>query len=1679
MYQLKCLGGFLLICFCTISAYAQIKLPYTEGFESVSAATTFTNGTYALNGLSKCQYIKTDKGRLRVGANIIKAASGSYFITMDRESLGASSENHFILTLDLSDYVDSHIYVSYQVMGHGAKANNSNKVYVREDSTKTWLLVDDWHKRLTSGQWVQSDSIKLDSVLENNSQKIGAYVQLKFSQVTKDAAYNATLADGVSFDDISLTTVPNCDSKALKMGAICTGKADLVLKNVGLDVIKEGSVRWWMDNVEQKKIYFTQTIPRNGTITLQLPVGTVKSQGSDFRFEVDSVNNKADDRLNDALSLSKREGLGGSYTVGSSSSDFKTIQEAFSSMNLHGLCSPITLTLEKRQYVGRLIVPHIPGLDSLFTLTIDGLDSSATTFTHDGTNGFSTLLINSNQYITFKNCQIQTTDQKAGCCVRLTGGCNNITFESCWIDMPVLTSSGNVFGLKVSDIESRYLDEMATIRNLTVHKCLYNGGSFTNVIWADDFSWNEHIVFSDNIFRGGGIDIKTARNVILKNNKIIDFPGGFGVEEFVNLKVISNSATVANSSLYLKDGTGHILIENNALSNTLNNGGPLRLRECSGAIIRHNTVRGNPALSNYRSRNLDVRNNIFIGRNGFAISSNVENVFDVLDYNCYYSLNSIPIVAKIGGTIYYSLVAWQSARPELNQHSIERNPPVISSTNFLLKNESFLRGEYLDVFKDIHGVDRCKIAPSVGAYESPFIGSQPNAGFSLPSSLIANGVYELKSDLSEIHLATWKVNGKVVASTERFELQLSELGKYEIGLVVETCGGKDSITQLVEVIKVKAKPQADFVVTPSEIWKMDTVAFENQTKQGASTYTWQVLPQTVGGEATYEFINGTDSSSVNPELAFLKAGDFTVCLRAENSLGDDEKCIQRAVVVNDLQLMCGVETHSTASKGRLYDPGGPLGDYSQDIRYECDFAVLTCTKDLKVTFLDFDLEKGKDRLRVYDGKDNKGDRIYRYTGIYSFGLTGDMTEPKFRDTLFAPSGNLFFEFTTTSSQSARGFEIEWSGTPFRPEKPLANFRMPDSVCVDVPLAIENLSQGVGNNYQWTIKSQVSNDIKVLDSSITHTFFFVGKYQVELVVKNCGGSDTLLKEIVVIEPYGKSKAAYTVDVERPTINQIVKFKDISQLNNVTCHTSVWWDIEPKATASYGVTDQRYFEVYLRDTGCYQLTQVVRNIYGFDTLVNPCAVRVIPICEPEINAGINGEFGFEDITVNGKTRRLSFNNKYLVLKSGVLQTLEVGAKSKMIIRRRTSSKPSVIAAWIDYNQDGDFDDIDETLYIGGKNQMTEDAFDFKVRRNVLLGATTLRIAIMDTSSNPLPCGNVEQAQFIDFRVNIVSDQTGPNIALIGERDTSIHICEKWTDPGATATDNVDIGPVTVQVFGVVKDGVEGSYLLEYIAEDSTGNRSMVTRIVHVVSGAVPPVISLIGPDTLEMDVHHSFIDPGALATHVCEGIVTYKVISEIDTSKLGLYKVSYITSTSEGYKDTVERYVEVLDREAPTIALIGSPIVTMDQWDKYVDLGYSVTDNYWDSTGIMVEVIWDSKASEKPGTYAVEYVATDSSGNISSTIKRAVIVVASSMREGGTDLVVELYPNPNSGVFTVTSSDQRMKRIEVYSLTGKVLYESSSMFPFKSKTIDLTGLPKGMYIAIVHNSKGHLSKLFKIE
>ncbi len=175
-------------------------------------------------------------------------------------------------------------------------------------------------------------------------------------------------------------------------------------------------------------------------------------------------------------------------------------------------------------------------------------------------------------------------------------------------------------------------------------------------------------------------------------------------------------------------------------------------------------------------------------------------------------------------------------------------------------------------------------------------------------------------------------------------------------------------------------------------------------------------------------------------------------------------------------------------------------------------------------------------------------------------------------------------------------------------------------------------------------------------------------------------------------------------------------------------------------------------------------------------------------------------------------------------------------------------------------------------------------------------------------------------------IEADKVKPIITLHGTATITVIQGKKYTELGATATDDRD-GTVTVKRIGTVTTTKVGTYTVTYTATDKAGNKATKTRTVKVVlpKDIVKPVITLNGATTITVIQGKKYTELGATATDDRDGTVTVKTTVTVTTIKVGTYTVTYTATDKAGNKATKTRTVKVVI--APTIKKFYSATQTL--------------------------------------------------------------------------------------------------------------------------------------------------------
>ena len=123
---------------------------------------------------------------------------------------------------------------------------------------------------------------------------------------------------------------------------------------------------------------------------------------------------------------------------------------------------------------------------------------------------------------------------------------------------------------------------------------------------------------------------------------------------------------------------------------------------------------------------------------------------------------------------------------------------------------------------------------------------------------------------------------------------------------------------------------------------------------------------------------------------------------------------------------------------------------------------------------------------------------------------------------------------------------------------------------------------------------------------------------------------------------------------------------------------------------------------------------------------------------------------------------------------------------------------------------------------------------------------------------------------------------------------------------------------------------SRLKEIAAELSTIQKALVALVgAAVISNVtddgyndnVPPVITLNGSNPDSVELGNTYTDPGATAFDEFHGETPVSASSDVDTSTVGSYTITYTATDLDGNTSTATRTVNVVDTTAPVITVLG--------------------------------------------------------------------------------------------------------------------------------------------------------------
>ena len=262
-----------------------------------------------------------------------------------------------------------------------------------------------------------------------------------------------------------------------------------------------------------------------------------------------------------------------------------------------------------------------------------------------------------------------------------------------------------------------------------------------------------------------------------------------------------------------------------------------------------------------------------------------------------------------------------------------------------------------------------------------------------------------------------------------------------------------------------------------------------------------------------------------------------------------------------------------------------------------------------------------------------------------------------------------------------------------------------------------------------------------------------------------------------------------------------------------------------------------------------------------------------------------------------------------------------------------------------------------------------------------------------------------EFEDYALILANDNTTPIITLNGSDTVYVEVGSTYADAGATAYDPTE-GDISSRLTSSsdVDDQAAGIYYVTYCVSDASGNAApCVTRVVYVVVDQSAPELTLLGADTVYVDViTGKYTEPGFTAIDKTDGDLktAVQVTGSVDIFKIGSYTLTYTVQDAQANIATATRTVIVRDLVFPTITnddMKAGNIVEVQLQSVFVDRTVPA-DNYSNGTfgPRFTYVISPSTAqgdadvdTRVKGTTVVTYKVTDESMNETTLVINYVV------------------------------------------------------------------------------------------
>lgn len=545
---------------------------------------------------------------------------------------------------------------------------------------------------------------------------------------------------------------------------------------------------------------------------------------------------------------------------------------------------------------------------------------------------------------------------------------------------------------------------------------------------------------------------------------------------------------------------------------------------------------------------------------------------------------------------------------------------------------------------------------------------------------------------------------------------------------------------------------------------------------------------------------------------------------------------------------------------------------------------------------------------------------------------------------------------------------------------------------------------------------------------------VGKYTVQLLVKNSFGSDSIIKTsylnvLAYAAPYtenvlplssdvGISRVVFA-DIDTSTAVNAPVYLDLHEKKEATLYRGVNYAVRAYRNATTNPMTRRIWVDMNLDGNFYGQDEQIASEENAKTLYLAGSFQIPNNVDPgrltRLRVGVS--LGSSDLTPDKATAGCFEDYGIKIGEDLTKPEIELlGPALYRVELNKPYTEPGVKAT---DNREGNISDRYERE--GTVN-------------TAAVGYYKLKYFVRDLYNNV--------SDTVERVVQVELNQTGPVITLNGNDTTYVEAFESFTDPGATATDN-NGNDITAKmtVSGTVNVNLLGEYPITYWVRDAFNFEKTRTRIVIVRDTKAPTITTIYGGPYIKHQVNTPYTDMQIILDDNYYPIdqLTVNRQGSINTNIAGRqYQLVYTISDPSGNVSAPYIvWVTVQDTIKPFVALKGSNPHLIDVFAKSIDdPGVDYSDNYYDKSTLFYTAYVNVDVTKLGKNNTITYVVKDGAGNETRIVRDVHVVDRERPRikiQGGTTITMlrgELYVERGVQLEDNYNSQEELeKRLEV--------------------------------------------------